>query len=72
LLVENRVSRYLLYALGEILLVVIRILIACRSITGISGGRKGKRERHFFHTHFRICYGKNTKRPEIPFNPTIL
>ena len=35
LLAENRVSRYLLYAIGEIVLVVIGILIALPSLDSL-------------------------------------
>ncbi|MBK9177592.1 MAG: hypothetical protein IPM46_14920 [Flavobacteriales bacterium] len=45
LLKENRLTRYLIYAIGEIVLVVVGILIALRSIHGMSSARQLSRKR---------------------------
>lgn len=68
LLTENKFSKYLLYAVGEIILVVIGILIALQINTWNQGRINAKEERRIFmdlaeeleFNKFLLGYGRNT------------
>ena len=52
LLTENKISRYLIYAIGEIILVVIGILIAL-GINNWNEGKKENREQSYLLSHLQ-------------------
>ncbi|WP_445386475.1 DUF6090 family protein [Robiginitalea sp. IMCC44478] len=73
LLTENKVSRYLLYAIGEILLVVIGILIALW-VNDWNEDRKGSAKRNALLTALAVEFNNNLIQLDsvISYNDSVL
>ncbi|MCZ4410059.1 DUF6090 family protein [Cryomorphaceae bacterium 1068] len=77
LLAQNRFTRYLVYALGEIFLVVIGILIALQLNNWNAEQKAAKEElkllqemRHNLHSDLEDCYWNINKQVELKYSNT--